>query len=178
MRIPTRDELIALSHRPVFNIGQYQIISQDPSVISDANRRLSATRFLPAFINAWMAIEKATGYRWKSTSYIRDSPSHSLGHSFDLAPDIAPSASKLYSVNNGSDPVLYKRAPLIRALQTLKDIDYGFHMGAFIEPDHIHLQVVPPNSGNAAPFFVAKWKVPKPIYSDTFERMELPLIEG
>jgi len=172
------DELINKTRSHVITIGNLVIPSQNPNVITEGDRVFSARFILPAFIALWLDIERATGYRWKATSYIRDSPSHKLGQAFDLAPDIAESAASLYAVTNHSDPVLYKRAPLIRALQTLKNNVYGkFHIGAFLEPDHIHLQTVPEFSGNTTPFFVAKWKIPKPIYPDTYERMRLPIIE-
>lgn len=172
------DALINMTRSHVITLGNLVIPSQNPSVITEGDRIFSARYILPAFVKVWQDIERATGYRWKATSYIRDSPSHKLGQAFDLAPDIADSAKQHYAVTNGSDPVLYKRAPLIRALQSMKNNVYGdFHIGAFLEPDHIHLQVVPVYSGNSAPFFVAKWKIPKPIYGDTYERMKLPILE-
>lgn len=176
----TGDTLIELSKRPLFNLGPYEIVSQQPEAISDADRRISASYCLPAFMRLWAAIEKATGYRWKSTSYIRFSPSHELGHSFDLAPDIAPSAEHLYAVSKRSDPVLYKRATLIRKLQRLKHTNFlpdsSNQIGCFIEPDHLHIQIMAKDNPQSEPFKVVKWKVEKPLYEDTYSRMAMPLI--
>lgn len=173
-------ELIKKSKLPSFMIGSYQIVSQQPLSITPADREISATCYLPQFIQLWHDLEKVTGFRWKCTSYIRNSPSHKKGHSFDLAPAIAKHAEKHYAVNNGSDPVLYKREPLIRALQSLKDRDYGAgrnHVGIFIEPDHLHVQILAPKPGQD-PTSTVKWKIPKPIYSDTESRMNLPLTKN
>lgn len=164
--------------KPSFAIGPYSIISQNPEVISEADRLQTAAYILPEFIRIWRDVESATGFRWKNTSYIRASPSHKKGHAFDLAPDIAPDSKGQYAVYNGSDPVLYKRAPLIRALQTLIHNEYGkFPMGIFIEPDHLHIQVLKPGGGHRFPTNIIKWGIAKPIYPDTYERMKLPLIE-
>lgn len=174
----TLERLLELIKRPTFQFGKYVVISQEPGTISDGDSIATARYYLPAFILAWNAIEEVTGHRWRCTSYIRNSPSHIRGQAFDLAPDIHPSAAHAYAVTNQSDPVLYKREPLIRALQSLRMDKFGdLPMGAFIEPDHIHLQILKPNSGERFPFSVIKWKIAKPIYPDTFERMKLPLIQ-
>lgn len=175
----TPQYLINLTRKDSFPIGPYLVKSQQPDVVSEDLRRQSAVNFLPAFIALWHDIEQATGYRWKCTSYIRDSPSHSLGHSFDLAPDIAANAAAQYAVTRMSDPVLYKRLPLIKALQTLRTRQYGITpVGIFIEPDHLHLQVLQKGGGERFPTSIVLWPVAKPIYSDTIARMQLPMLRG
>lgn len=172
MAILTQTSLRA--HR--FNIGDYQFVSQDPSVAAPAQLMQLQTMFLPQFLRIWIAIERATGYRWKCTSLIRDSPSHELCQAIDLAPDIAVSARPYYAVTNRSDPVLYKRLPLIHALQTLVDVNFGpWPMGIFIEPDHLHIQILKPSPAVTHRVHVVLWGQPKPIYADTLERMRLPV---
>lgn len=163
-----------------FAIGPYDIVSQEPSALVNPNKELVADTYLPAFIILWKAIEDATGHRWKCTSFIRNSPSHKKGHSFDLAPDIAKSDENKYAVTHMSDPVLYKRERMIRQLQTLKNlrISPDFDMGIFIEPDHLHIQVLNPGDGSLAPVNIVKWGQPKPIYKDTMARSALPLFRS
>jgi hypothetical protein len=173
--------LIASSRKPDFYVGNYCVVSQKPDVISDAERKEVVPWYLPQFLSVWADIEQVTGYRWKNTSYLRASPSHSKGHSFDLAPEIAPSARSMYSVYSKSDPVLYKRKRLIQALQKLKYQNYSVKgndkLGIFIEPDHLHIQILDVHGGGSNPAEIVKWRVPKPIYHDTYQRMNLPLIQ-
>lgn len=171
----TPSSLISLSKEHMFTIGNYKILSQDPTVLSSAQRAYVVPNFLPQFIEFWHDLEKVTGHRWKCTSYLRQSASHSRGHAIDFAPAIAPSARKDYAVYNGSDPVLYKRAPLVHALQKLKNKRYGpkNSLGVFLEPDHLHVQILS-NLGTQHPLSVVKWGIPKPIYGDTYKRMALP----
>lgn len=174
-------ELINLTNKGSFFIGKYNIISQHPDVLSPREKAIIVPAFLPVFIQLWKAIEEVTGYRWKSTSYLRRSPSHSKGQAFDLAPDWADQSSPLYAVSKGSDPVLYKRIPLIVSLQRLVDDPRFFHpkvsLGIFIESDHLHIQILKrtPRSTNIS---IVKWGARKPIYSDTDARMLLPDIKG
>lgn len=132
---------------------------------------------MPALLKAWQAIEAFTGFRWKSTSYWRRSPSHSKGISLDLAPDIAPQFENQYAVNRGSDPVLYKREALIRSLQHMaaKTSVPGFKVGVFIEPDHLHVQLFS-LTDDGPPIRIVKWKQQKPSYGDTAERIKLPIL--
>lgn len=171
----TAGKLISLSKDHMFNIGQYKILSQDPTVLTPSQRSYVVPLFLPQFIEFWHDLERVTGHRWKCTSYLRQSASHSRGHAIDFAPAIAPSARSSYAVYNGSDPVLYKRAPLIHALQKLKHKRYsnGNSLGVFLEPDHLHVQILS-NKGTSHPLSVVKWGIPKPIYGDTYKRMALP----
>lgn len=173
----TPDSLVNLSRRKAFRIGEYNIISQDPNAIPDQFRRAAVVEYLPLFLLAWGAIEKVTGHAWKNTSYIRDSPSHKRAHAFDLAPDISQSALSSYAVTNNSDPVLYKRRKLITDLQRLRNLEIDstgkVTLGIFIEPDHLHLQVLQ-RDVKGPPIRIIKWKVLKPIYSDTNERASLP----
>lgn len=165
---------------PELKLGNYTFVSQDGSIIKPSDLTRSATAYVPAFIRIWQAIEKTTGYRWKCTSYIRDSFTHKSGQAFDLAPDFAADSFHLYAANRRSDPVLYKREPLVFALQKLKDRSFGgsaFDMGIFIEPDHLHIQVLAP-SPSGPPTSVIKWQVAKPVYPDTFQRMEVPVFKA
>lgn len=176
----TPTNLINLSKKQRFNLGTYAIVSQQPHAIQEQYRAATVVKFLPQFIAIWAAIEQATGHRWKNTSYIRDSPSHRRGQAFDLAPDIAKDSEMQYSVTHNSDPVLYKREPLIRALQSLKDVDFSGDgsnkIGLFIEPDHIHVQILSPNDpAQTNATSTIKWKVAKPLYPDTYDRMGLPM---
>lgn len=172
--------LVTKARLPKFRVGQFEIVSQQPDIMSDRDRAEAVIRFLPQFLAIWCDIERVTGHRWKNTSYIRDSPSHSVGHSFDLAPDIADSARSNYAVYNGSDPVLYKREPLVKALQQLKNVQYSADgtntIGIFIEPDHLHLQVLEPPVSKGYLNPVVKWQIPKDVYSDTRERMNMPVV--
>lgn len=174
--------LIEKSRQPLFRIGAYEFVSQQPKALEEKYRAASVVPLLPQFVSIWQAIEKATGHRWKNTSYIRDSPSHRRGQAFDLAPDIAPDSEQHYAVYNNSDPVLYKREKLIRQLQTLRHIDFSLsnanRIGIFIEPDHLHIQALAPDSSISYPTSIVKWKVEKPIYPDSKERMNLPLIKA
>ena len=84
------------------------------------------------------------------------------------------------ATTHGSDPVLYKREWLIRRLQSIKDTNLPSNLstiGIFIEPDHLHVQVLDPRS-TTAQISTIKWEIPKPIYGDTYERMALPLFRS
>lgn len=173
-------QLINLSTQHIFELGPYKLLSQDPHILSPSIRAEVVPFYLPQFIQIWHDIEKATGHRWRMTSYLRNSPSHKRGHAIDIVPWIAPSARSYYAVYNNSDPVLYKRQPLISALQTLKNIDYSGNrfndMGIFVEPDHLHIQVLAYNPQQARTS-VVKWGIPKPVYPDTYQRVKLPVTD-
>lgn len=155
----------------------WPVVSQDPCVAPKVQRAVAEAVYLPVLIAAWQWIEKTTGFRWHATSYWRKSPSHITGQALDLAPDIAPSARHLYSVFQQSDPVLYKRLTLMRSLQqaTLTMPQSGYTIGIFVEPDHLHVQLFNFTDyyGNARLF---KWKQPKAIYPDTYDRINLPML--
>lgn len=174
----TQQSLVDKSRKQRFLLGKREFISQQPNALKERYRVHSVVTYLPQFFLIWDAIEHATGHAWKCTSYIRDSPSHRRGQAFDLAPDIAPSAEHAYAVNNNSDPVLYKRARLIKQLQTLRNFDASGtnsnSMGIFLEPDHLHIQVLQPFPRGQASTRVIKWQQPKPVYPDTMTRMQLP----
>lgn len=160
-----------------YYFGDWPLVSQDKSVLSPEERSYVDQNYVPDLVRAWQAIERATGYRWKCTSFLRKSPTHGKGQAIDIAPDIAPSSEQYYAVTNGSDPVLYKRTKLIRDLQTAASIfpPGKFSIGIFIEPDHLHLQVMElDNAGDSMRVF--KWKIPKMIYSDSLDRMDLPMM--
>jgi len=169
--------LLTESKKPNFKVGSFQIVSQMPSVITSGDRIKSTMDYLPQFLLFWHDLETATGYRWKNTSYIRDSPSHRMGQAFDLAPDFTAEAAATYAVGRNSDPVLYKRIALWEILKTLRSNDYSgdasTKLGVFIEPDHLHLQVLSHAGGGEFPTNIIKWRIAKPIYPDTYERMKL-----
>jgi len=124
------------------------------------------------------AIETETGYRWRVTSFIRESPNHKMACALDIAPDIARDSMKHYAVFKQSDPVLYKRIPLIKDLQRVCHYENPYsdtRFGIFIEPDHLHLQVFDVYPGQTSDIRLFKWKQPKEIYPDTLDRMELPM---
>lgn len=142
----------------------------------------SDTRYavLHELLIAWKLLERYTGFSWRATSYVRDSPSHSRAVSLDVAPNIAEKAWHRYAVSKLSDPVLYKRAKLIRKIQQLcrhqsptMPVDVGF----YIEPDHIHIQVFQKLHHNPQ-YRVIKFGIVKPCYHDSAERSQLPLIDG
>jgi len=142
------------------------------------------TKSLPLLLSAANDIIAATGYRWKPTSLLRRSPSHSKALSIDLAPDIAKESEHLYAVTSMSDPVLYKREGLIRDLQKLSASKGSSRypganntvLGIFIEPDHLHVQVFDQIRQSDLLFTIVKWGQAKPCYHDTLERSSLPLI--
>lgn len=174
---------IDLRH-PIVMIAGRRIVNQDPSVISIPNLRQLSTCYLPAFLSFWASLEKSTGYRWYASSLIRDSISHEVGQAIDLVPDISDKSWGQYAVNKGSDPVLYKREPLIRAIQSLLPIEFfseskggePYALGIFIEPDHLHVQVIKKEPNKVPHNRLIKWGQPKPVYQDTYSRMKLPLI--
>lgn len=154
----------------------WDICSQAPNIAPPSRKRWAETYWLPELIKAWNDIEKVTGYRWRCTSYWRQSPSHKMGYALDIAPDIHPDSASHYAVNQGSDPVLYKRGILIRKLQKLNDLptESKFNLGVYIEPDHLHLHVLTKDQPQTYRIF--KWKVPKPVYSDSINRINLPMM--
>jgi len=138
-----------------------------------------ASQYLPYLTRLWTAIEEATGFKWRCTSWLRDSPSHQYGGALDLAPDWEKPYHQ-YAVHRQSDPVLYKRERLIRQLQAVSSSfpnDTPYDLAIFIEPDHLHLQVFKLNdSGAPSPIQVFKWGDVKPVYPDSSSRVQLPLL--
>lgn len=159
---------------------QVTIVSQDPHLAMPLRTKEYIKKCLPQLIQLWLAIENATGYQWKCTSYMRKSPSHQHGIALDIAPDIAPASQRDYAVYSQSDPVLYKRTKLMRTLQDVAhDIKWPNDTQAIIavEPDHLHLHILcEVDHSLDTPVRVVKWKVPKDIYPDTNERMTLGMI--
>jgi len=157
----------------------WPIVSQHKGIATPADTESAEKVYLPELVNAWQIIEKTTGYRWKSTSYWRKSPSHHRGIALDIAPDIAAGSINYYAVTNGSDPVLYKREKLLRDLQHVcaifHTLDPNLSIGIFVEPDHLHLQVFE-RAELQTPCRLYKWKIAKHSYADTLSRMEMPLI--
>lgn len=153
------------------------IVNQNPEFanIKRADIRVN----LPVLLRVITAVEQATGHKWKITSYLRDSPSHRRAEAIDIAPDVANSALPFYAVYKHSDPVLYKRAPLIRSLQHLATSVQPdkFDVGIFIEPDHLHIQLFIPETSPPR-IRVFKWKLQKDVYRDSAQRMTLPMTEA
>jgi hypothetical protein len=157
----------------IFTRHGYKIINQDPTVLRVPTQQ--AYHYLDMLLTIVSRIERETGFRWMVTSWIRESTSHPWSTSIDIAPDIHPGSQSRYAVNNGSDPVLYKRVPLVRALQRVAKTTplNGITVGIFIEPDHLHIQLFQPEPYPT--ISVYKWKQPKASYRDTTQRMDLPL---
>lgn len=159
--------------------GAWSVPSQDISVMSNAEFEDAKKKYLPNLINLWIQIEWATGYRWRATSFVRDSPSHKTGRALDIAPDIDPADLSKYSVSNDSDPVLYKREKLLRKLQAVCKVhrDQTYDLGIFVEPDHLHLMLFTPQVKDDTTTQLFKWGVLKECYPDTYSRSKLPLIK-
>lgn len=158
------------------------IPNQDPSVIPPGMESVTLNVKLPILMKIWRLIESYTGFRWKATSFLRsqNAPSHN-GNALDIAPEFDQQSESKYSLASMSDPVLYKRAPLMRSLQRISaDIrnDSPFTIGIFVEPDHIHIGIFKRQTGEDPRIQVFKWGVTKEIYHDTVERSKLPLMYG
>lgn len=159
----------------------WQVINQEPSALMGNTDPDIVSANQAKLLDLADEIEQECGFAWKVTSFVRNSPSHRMAISMDIAPDISDSSANLYAVTHRSDPVLYKREPLIRALQRvakrLNETPSDDNcLGIFIEPDHLHLQIYPATEWQ--PFGsvkVVKWKIAKSDYPDTHERMKLPL---
>lgn len=165
--------------------GLYPIKNQHPNVATPEKKAQAEYLYLPSLVYLWHLVEVYTGYRWRCTSYWRQSPSHQHGYALDIAPDIKLSDWSHYSVSQMSDPVLYKRERLMRKLQTLaRDPTlarkyWPFVFSLAVEPDHIHLSLFRPDSDfGPSNVSVLKWKVEKPVYKDSAQRMKLPLIKS
>jgi hypothetical protein len=163
------------------NKKYFPIYSQNPSIAGSERQKIEAN-FLPALIFLWHLVEEYTGHAWKCTSYWRNSPSHRHGYALDIAPDIAPRSERYYAFSKMSDPVLYKRTPLMTALQKmakdprLSSRHWPFVFSAAVEPDHIHLSLFAPDQRRSLDnVSILKWKVEKPIYPDSKNRMNLPM---
>lgn len=160
--------------------GSRVIINQDPSVVSDADKLVAARSYLPLFISFTLILEEILGFRHRVTSFLRDSPSHHRAQAIDLAPDVAPGSKKYYAVFQMSDPVLYKRKLYCDAVESaLRDprlmIPPDVHLGAFIEPDHIHLQVNEPTAiAPGGMGTMVRWPIVKDVYPDSRDRYYLP----
>lgn len=147
------------------------IPNQRPEALKDQS---AVAEFLPYLLQAVNKVIEATGHQWHITSYIRQSPSHQYGYAIDIAPLISKKSERYYAALNGSDPVLYKRLPFMLALQSIAQNSYPsrYSVGYYVEPDHIHIQLMRPEP--APEYRVFQWKQPKEIYGDTLKRMNLP----
>lgn len=160
--------------RETKNVNGFLVVSQDITVPSREVKQYAERYYLPLLLLAWNYIERVTGYKWRSTSYWRLSPTHQHGEAIDLVPDIARSSMKYYAVFRNSDPVLYKREKLMRQLQHVCGIfpPQPFQIGIFVEPDHLHVQVLSKSKRFNSPMILVKWKQPKSTYGDTTTRMK------
>lgn len=161
---------------PVDRRHAWPILSQYPNIANPRYKQIAENNFLPALVHVWQEIERLTGYQWQCTSYWRKSPSHERGEAIDLAPAIATHMRHAYAVYRGSDPVLYKRTKLVRALQRFAE-HYRpprYSIGIYIEPDHLHIQLM--NEPGPPQVRLFKWKQPKLVYGDTLTRMMLPMM--
>lgn len=158
--------------KKTLKIGRFVIRNQNP----EFSKTTPAHSILPLLLRLTTAVEQYTGHAWRVTSYLRDSPSHRLATALDIAPDIAADSWSHYAVSRQSDPVLYKREPLLRALQALaSEVDPApYSYAIFIEPDHLHLQLM--QVEDIPRISIVKWGIEKPIYPDSKERMRLPLL--
>jgi len=156
------------------------IPSQDTSVVSPAEEPTVLQVKLPILMKVWNLVEDYTGFLWKATSFIRsqNAPSHN-GNALDIAPDITKADQSKYSLSAGSDPVLYKREPLMRALQAIAaevHPDYSYDVGIFVESDHIHIGLFIPEDRSNPEIRIYKWGALKESYGDTRARASLPLL--
>lgn len=129
--------------------------------------------FLPQLVEVWKAIEQATGYRWRATSYLRNSPSHKYGVSLDITPNFG------FDILPQSDPVLFRRIPLLTTLIKLAQgppLLQNYDVIIAVESDHIHIQLFELGS-LPSPNRIVQWRLPKPVYADTITRQtsNLPL---
>lgn len=97
-------------------------------------------------------IMKQTGFAWKLSAYVYDSFSHRDANAIDLVPDIMEKYEDLYAHNYKSDPVLYRRKPLMIKLhkvtktKQLQDLvrdllSYKATVVIAVEQNHLHLGV-------------------------------------
>lgn len=154
------------------------LINQQPNVPGAKVAHVT----LPILLRVMDRLERITGYRWRITSFLRDSPSHRRGVSIDFSPDISESDLHKYGPfqNPPSDPVLYKRTKLVRALQRLcrdpvLNREYA-DIGIYIEPDHLHVQLFSPESNKKNRVRLMKWRLIKPVYTDSARRSKLPML--
>lgn len=124
--------------------------------------------FLPILVEVWKAVEEVTGIQWYATSYIRNSPSHQFGVSLDITPRFASGR------DHGSDPVFHRRIVLLRQLQRLASCQFQYDVIIAVESDHLHLQLLRPGS-LPSPVRIYQWRIPKPLYLDTYARQTAPL---
>lgn len=165
--------------------------SQNVRVVNTQLLRSLERESLPILAYVLRKMESISHHAWDVSSWLRASPSHQYGYSWDIIPSIAESAKNKYAVTRMSDPVLYKREKLIRQLQrfakSVSPSDLGLPPSYMrthalilaVESDHIHVQLVKRGPNIKSPYFttVLKWGIPKPAYSDTLTRSKLSLIQ-
>lgn len=127
---------------------------------------------LPLLDKLWYLIEEATGYDWRNTSFLRESPSHKRGDAIDLVPVMDEDLKAVYAGTHGSDPVLHSRQGLIQLLRKLEPIEISPFCDAIIaiESDHLHVQLVKKDSAGPNPVSIYRWAMAKPVYKDTVSR--------
>lgn len=116
----TKSDILKKQH---FSFDNKQWYSQDPDSLPDKqSRQYMFQNYMPLYSFIWKLIEMETGHAWRNTSLLRKSYSHVVGQAFDLAPEIAEGDKQYYGAYNGSDPVLYRRLPLLRALKMMERV--------------------------------------------------------
>lgn len=131
-----------------------------------------------ALLRILKAIEKVSKRRWRLTSWIRDSVSHSNGMSFDIAPFANPAEAPRYAHFKGSDPILTYRLELRLGLLKLSDMfpkDFPYDVKLFIETHHLHINLLPRSKESGHPR-VTVWVYDlDDQYPDSKERRRLPV---
>lgn len=168
-----------MSHKVPRNIEVQQrlVPSQDVSFLKKGQFEKMVSDYMPIYARIWAEVERQTGHRWKATSFVRMSPSHKTGEALDIAPDISPEDEDKYAVTHMSDPVLYKREPLMRQLQAaVKELPlFPYDTAVVVEPDHLHIGVFE-REHEQPKNYLYKWGIVKPVYGDSFERQKLPMM--
>lgn len=136
---------------------------------------------------AALTVEEITNVSWRVTSWIRNAPTHKYAISLDIAPDFtSPGWQKdNYATYKQSDPMLDRRVPLFNRLKAGEErLSMAIPVErrkdliilAFIEPDHIHLQIT--KMGTATFFSSSVIPLPKMklVFNDVQQRRSLEAI--
>jgi hypothetical protein len=107
--------------------------------------KIKIVEFISAVIKE---LDLNSNFKWKLTSWIRNSPSHKTGLAFDIAPDLLE--NKTYGVSRRKDPFLNFRKDFIVKLKLIQPflINQDFIPVIFVESDHLHIYLYENNSDN------------------------------
>lgn len=160
-----------VTYPQVMRMGGKLLVNQDPSATVSYIGQIVPTS-LPVLLRAWDAIEAVTGYKWINTSFLRDSPSHKMGHAIDLVAKMDPELERVYALTHKSDPVLHSRLALMLKLLPLTKMSFSplCDLVIAVESDHLHVQIVKRGSAGPHPTNIYRWADTKPIYNDTANR--------